>query len=157
MTIAKISAPMTYHKCISEVNNYNISNTLLLNTKPAQENLFPVRQYLIQSAMKRFTFDELPEAVSQLFDRLDRIENRLQQEKEESSKEKDLLTISGAAKFLKLSVATLYSKVCRREVPVNKQGKRLYFYRSELSQWIRSGRRKTNDELDKEIDSRRSK
>lgn len=105
--------------------------------------------------MKRFTLEELPEVVALLFERLDAIEKRLEKNAD-TGRKKELMTIAGAAKFLKLSVATLYSKVCRREVPVNKQGKRLYFYRSELSQWIRSGRRKTNEELASAIKNRKS-
>jgi len=48
-----------------------------------------------------------------------------------------------AAEFLSLSVPTLYTKVSRKEIPVNKRGKRLYFSMVELSEWVRSGRKKT--------------
>ncbi|WP_180904144.1 helix-turn-helix domain-containing protein, partial [Flavobacterium chungangense] len=41
----------------------------------------------------------------------------------------ELLNIQETSKLLNLSVSTIYSKVCRREIPVNKQGKRIYFYR----------------------------
>ena len=107
--------------------------------------------------MKNFSFDQLPEAVSQLYEKLEKIEKLLQEKILGKDKKDDLLTISGAAKFLKLSIATIYSKVCRKEIPVNKQGKRLYFYKSELANWIKSGRRKTNDELSREIDKRERK
>lgn len=40
------------------------------------------------------------------------------------------------------------------EIPVNKQGKRIYFYRHELMQWIRSGRVKTYIEIKGEIEKR---
>jgi hypothetical protein len=33
---------------------------------------------------------------------------------------------------------------------VNKRGKRLYFYRSELTEWIKSGRKKTAEEIREE-------
>jgi len=49
------------------------------------------------------------------------------------------LNIDEAAEFLSLKKSTLYSKVCRRELPFYKQAGRLYFFRSELLNWIKSG------------------
>ena len=60
-------------------------------------------------------------------------------------------TINEASILLKLSVATIYSKVSKNEIPVNKQGKRLYFYRTELLDWIKSGRIKTIAEIHHEV------
>ncbi len=97
--------------------------------------------------MEPLTFDQLPQAVSNLQDKLESIEQLLLHRHEQPPGHEELLTISGAAKFLNLSVPTIYSKVCRKEIPVNKRGKRLYFYRSELSEWIKSGRKKTTDEI----------
>jgi excisionase family DNA binding protein len=59
----------------------------------------------------------------------------------------NILSIEQAANFLNLSKLTLYGKVSRRELPVSKRGKRLYFLRSELEQYIKSGHKKTVDEL----------
>ena len=56
----------------------------------------------------------------------------------------ELLTIKQAAEILSLSVPTIYGLVSRREIPVNKRGKRLYFSKTELTQWIKDGRKKTN-------------
>ncbi|SHG51166.1 transcriptional regulator, AlpA family [Flavobacterium sp. CF108] len=63
----------------------------------------------------------------------------------------DLLNIEQASKLLNLSVSTIYSKVCKKEIPVNKQGKRIYFYRHELIKWIKSGRVKTYSEMKYDI------
>lgn len=62
--------------------------------------------------------------------------------------EEQLMTIKEAASFLNLTVTTIYSKVSRRELPVNKQRGRLYFLKSELMDYIKQGRRATNDEID---------
>ncbi|WP_374756665.1 helix-turn-helix domain-containing protein [Dyadobacter luticola] len=62
------------------------------------------------------------------------------------------MTISEAAKFLSLSTSTIYSKVCKMQIPVHKKGKRLYFERRELSEWIRGGQRKTVEDLYNEAD-----
>lgn len=67
-----------------------------------------------------------------------------------SKDEEQLLTIEETASFLNLSIQTIYSKVARRELPNNKRGKRLYFFKSELMDYIKKGRRATNDEIDVE-------
>lgn len=103
--------------------------------------------------MKQFTFDDLPNIIGKLFVKLDKIEKLLKARKIiDADKNEELLTIEGAAELLKLSVATIYTKVCKNEIPVNKQGKRLYFYRAELLDWIKSGRIKTNAEIQQEVE-----
>ena len=64
-----------------------------------------------------------------------------------------LLSIQQAAEFLSLSVPTLYSKVSKGELPVMKQGKRLYFSRTELMEYIKEGRKKTNAEIEAEAEA----
>jgi hypothetical protein len=48
---------------------------------------------------------------------------------------------------VEVSVAALYTKVSRQEIPVSKPGKRLYFNRTDLKEWIRQGKRKTLNEI----------
>lgn len=102
--------------------------------------------------MEPITFDQLPQAVSQLHDRLAHIEYLLQNTKNHPADTDELLTISQAAQFLDLSIPTIYGKVSRKEIPVNKQGKRLYFYKSELADWIKTGRKKTIVEIRQEAE-----
>ncbi len=66
----------------------------------------------------------------------------------------ELLTISEAASLLKLSVPTIYGYVHRSEIPVSKRGKRLYFSKQELLDWIKEGRRKTMSEIAQMASSR---
>jgi excisionase family DNA binding protein len=61
-----------------------------------------------------------------------------------------LLNAKEAAKFLNLSVQTIYLMVSRGDIPVNKKNHRLYFLKSELTEWIKQGRKLTNDEIEKE-------
>lgn len=103
--------------------------------------------------MKQFTFDDLPDIIGKLYTKLDEIEKLLKSRKIiDIDNEEELLTIEGAAKLLNLSVATIYTKVCKNEIPVNKQGKRLYFYKVELLDWIKSGRIKTIAEIQQEVE-----
>ena len=56
-----------------------------------------------------------------------------------------LLTIQEAAEFLSLTVPTMYSKVSKGELPVMKRSKRLYFSRTELLEYLKEGRKKSNN------------
>ena len=61
-----------------------------------------------------------------------------------------LLTIQEAAEFLSLTVPTMYSKVSKGELPVMKRSKRLYFSRTELVDYLKDGRKKSNAEIEQE-------
>ncbi len=61
-----------------------------------------------------------------------------------------LLTIKEAGEFLHLSIPTLYGYVSRSAIPVSKQGKRLYFSKKELTDWIKAGRKQTITEINAE-------
>lgn len=58
----------------------------------------------------------------------------------------DLLTIEQAADFLSLSVPTIYAKTSAKSIPFMKRGKRLYFSRTELMEYLKAGRSKTRAE-----------
>lgn len=103
--------------------------------------------------MEQYSFDQLPRAVSELHQKLDNLQDLLMESRQPLPQAAELMTISQAAEFLNLSVQTLYGKVCHREIPVSKKGKRLYFYKSELEDWIKSGKKKTMAELREQIPS----
>jgi len=99
--------------------------------------------------MNELTFNELPKAVSQLFDKLNSIEKILLNQGDNTQPETDqLLTIKQAGEFLTLSVPTLYGLVSKNTIPVSKQGKRLYFSKQELTDWIKAGRKLTVSEIE---------
>ena len=65
--------------------------------------------------------------------------------------EDELVVIEQAAEILHLSVPTVYGLHHRRKLPgVCKQGKRLFFIKSELIKYLKSGRTKTESELSAE-------
>lgn len=68
-------------------------------------------------------------------------------------KEDELYNIQGAADFLHLKVPTIYSKVSRGELKNMKRGKRLYFSKLDLIEYLEEGRRKTNSEIKAEASS----
>lgn len=92
--------------------------------------------------------------IDDLIDELaQRVVNRLKEEHFNESEllikkqDSDPLSIQEASKFLNLSVATIYSKISRGELPVNKRGKKLYFLKEELFEYIKAGRRPSNSEI----------
>ena len=99
--------------------------------------------------MKHLTFDQLPEAVSQLFEKLNNIETLLISHNTENAQiTEQVLTIKQAGELLSLSVPTIYGLVQRAQIPVSKRGKRLYFSKQELTDWIKSGRKLTIAEIE---------
>ena len=64
--------------------------------------------------------------------------------------EDDMGGIELAIQITGLAKPTIYSLVCDRKIPHSKRGKRLYFSRQELVQWLKAGKRKTQDELKEE-------
>ena len=84
---------------------------------------------------------------------IDCVNSCLKNNKQESKLTKQpeqLLTVQEAAQFLNLSVPTIYSKVSKGELPVMKRSKRLYFSSTELMQYLKAGRKKSNAEIEQE-------
>ncbi len=71
---------------------------------------------------------------------------------EPTERPEQLLTVQEAAQLLNLTVPTMYSKVSKRELPVMKRGKRLYFSSTELMEYIKKGRKKSNAEIEQEAE-----
>jgi len=70
---------------------------------------------------------------------------------EPTDQPEQLLTIDEVATLLHLTKPTVYSKVSKNELPgVCKQGKRLYFDRQTIIDWIKQGRKKSNAEIEAE-------
>jgi len=73
----------------------------------------------------------------------------LTNENQGSSPEKDeIMTVQDAAKFLSLSVPTIYALMGKGELPFMKRSKRCYFSKVELFKYLNAGRKMTNSELE---------
>ncbi len=64
----------------------------------------------------------------------------------------EILTIEQASKLLNLAKPTIYTLTSKAKIPHFKKGKKLYFKRSELLQWIEQGKQKTVAEEQREMD-----
>ncbi len=70
---------------------------------------------------------------------------------ETTNQQKQLLTIDEVVELLHLTKPTVYSKHSKGELPgVCKRGKRLYFQRDIIINWIKDGRKKSNAEIEAE-------
>ncbi|MBR9859883.1 helix-turn-helix domain-containing protein [bacterium] len=49
-----------------------------------------------------------------------------------------ILTVDDLSCLLKISKSSVYSKVSNLEIPFHKKGKRLYFIRSEIMEYLKS-------------------
>lgn len=55
--------------------------------------------------------------------------------------------IKEASVYLDLAPQTLYGFTSNRTIPFIKKGKKLYFKKSDLDEWLSEGRKKTKDEI----------
>jgi len=102
----------------------------------------------------QLTFEQLPDAVTRMFLKLESIEQLLmQRNKSMPTESEDLFNIKQAAEFIGLKLPTIYSLVSRSEIPSMKKGNRLYFSKRELTDWIRTGKKKTIEETVIEVDN----
>jgi excisionase family DNA binding protein len=101
------------------------------------------------------TFEKLPEAVKMLTQEVSEMKRLLMDKQEQSptNHPEQLFTIQKASEFLSLSVCTIYSKVSKKEIPYMKRGKRLYFSQTELMDYLKGGRKKSQEEINEEVDS----
>lgn len=106
------------------------------------------------------TFIDMSNPFEILEERLIRIEHlladlKLTIQKQNAQKEaEELLTAKQAAALLNIALPTLYGYTSRMEIPVSKKGKRLYFSKKELLEWVKEGRQKTRFEIERETNVR---
>src|SRR5688572_1900111 len=58
------------------------------------------------------------------------------------------ITVPEAAKFLSLSIPTIYSLISKAQLPVIKKSKRCYFSTTDLEDYLKSGRRHSRAEIE---------
>lgn len=93
----------------------------------------------------QFTFNDLPEVLVELCDRIASMESLLTEKLSKQNEVKENthvpMTVQEACAYLKMPLSTFYYKVKKDDIPVIKQGKHLYIYRDELDKWLESSRK----------------
>lgn len=101
------------------------------------------------------TFNDVPALCEEILKKVVLLEHKVEsivrtkteQETTQKNDEDMLLTIDQTTEFLGLAKSTLYSKVCRREIPHIKRGNRLYFSKKDLTEWLKDGQRPMMKEI----------
>lgn len=92
--------------------------------------------------MTNFSFDSLPENISELNHRLERIENILTGYEKQPEADQ-IWSVSEVAEFLKVSIPTIYGYTQKRSIPYLKKLGRLYFSKQQIIEWIKASRKTT--------------
>ena len=68
---------------------------------------------------------------------------------EQNLLKKDMLTFDEACNYLKLTASSLYKMTSKHRIPFYRpNGKRIYFKRTELDQWLQMNKRAADYELE---------
>jgi excisionase family DNA binding protein len=87
-----------------------------------------------------------------IIERLDRIEKAIQDFNSINSKvpEDQSMNILEVADYIKVAKTTIYGLTHKNTIPYYKLGKKLFFKKSEIDEWINSKKRKTKNDIEEE-------
>jgi len=100
--------------------------------------------------MDKITFDQVPSLLGQILDEVNTIKSMVQIGPQE---QKDTwFSLEQLVEYdpVNRSKATYYRYVRERLIPFHKKGKNLFFLKSEIDEWLRSGRFRTIEEIQRE-------
>ena len=104
---------------------------------------------------EKLTFNDLPEVVGKLCERIESLENALKDNLTKQAPFKENLhvpmTVEEVCSYLGISKSSFYYKAKHGGIPVIKQGKHLFVYRDELDKWLESSRKNPVPLSDEEL------
>ena len=103
-------------------------------------------------ARPAITFEEMPQAVSTILDRLDGITTLINDKFDglnPKSAEKEWMSIDELCEYLpeRPAKATVYGWVCAKTIPYSKFSKKLSFNRQKIDEWHRQRQFKSADDI----------
>lgn len=102
--------------------------------------------------INEITFENLPKAVAHLVKEIGEIKLLIQNVQIYESKELSIpIGIEEASQLIGKAKPTIYALVRQRKIPSYKYGKKLYFFKDELLEWISKARKKTIQEIESEV------
>jgi predicted DNA-binding transcriptional regulator AlpA len=102
--------------------------------------------------MEVLKFEQLPNLIADLKNEVKEMKALLLNKVEYQQEPDNPLCIREVAKLTNKTVPTLYGYCQRNEIPYNKKGNRLYFFKSEIVDWLKAGKQKTIKEIRSESD-----
>jgi len=98
--------------------------------------------------MDKLNFESLPALVNDISSKIDNLEKLLKNRNGVDLDHENVFNISQAATFLNLTQSALRAKISRRDIPYSKSGKRIFFLRTTLLEWIKSKTVLTRTEIE---------
>ncbi|TXE08282.1 helix-turn-helix domain-containing protein [Gelidibacter salicanalis] len=102
--------------------------------------------------MEALKFEQLPNVIATLANEVKELKALLLQKAKPQQEIENPIQLDEVAPLTGLSKPTLYGYVQRNEIPYHKKGNRLYFFKSEIINWIKTGKQKTSKEIVAETD-----
>lgn len=92
--------------------------------------------------MNKVSFEEMPQLVAALNEKIDRVLDELKERNQPRSdtKGEPMIGIEEAARILNLAVSTVYKLTQQKRIPYYQPAKQLLFKNSELQEWLENGR-----------------
>jgi predicted DNA-binding transcriptional regulator AlpA len=107
--------------------------------------------------MEALKFENLPSAVAELQKGQSELKALILEKAEPLLELEIPIRLDEVVPLTGKTKPTIYGYVQRNEIPYHKKGNRLYFFKSEIIDWIKTGKRKTLKELEAEVEEYLSK
>ena len=85
------------------------------------------------------SLEGMPAFLLAMSNQLDRLEKKVETLQISRPEEEPPIDIHHAARFVMKEASTLYNLVAAKKIPFHKDGGKLYFFKSELEAFIKSG------------------
>lgn len=100
-----------------------------------------------------YTFEQTQRDVAEVKKDLKELKALLLEKAKNQSKTDDPLSIDEAVKLTGYTKPTIYGYCQKNEIPFHKKNGRLFFFKSEIIDWIKQGKQKTTLEIEAEADA----
>lgn len=107
--------------------------------------------------METLKFEQLPNVVATLTNEVRELKDLLINNSKPQQAINNPLGIKEVAKLTGYTLPTLYGYCQRNEIPYHKKNNRLFFFKSEIVDWIKTGKQKTVKEIQEDADTYLSK
>jgi len=96
-------------------------------------------------------FEIIIEKLNAIENRIKSIESKIAVTTNENGSSLDIMSLNQLCEFYDFGKSYVYKKTSNREIPYYKNGKRLYFKRIEIDEWLLDNRIKTNKDIEREV------
>ena len=98
---------------------------------------------------KTLSFEQLPELIQNLVERIEALEKTVRDKQQPQPLEGELMSVEDVCKLLGKSKSAVYRTVRCHDIPFIRQGNRLYFDRPTIKKWLE---KKQNIECIRQMD-----